>query len=269
MTTTDPTHTRSDNSGVRQDSDADASGDTPPRVPNPDAQAVYEYLQTVDSATLEGLAAKAGLPEAYLTDLLDGLQERGLVSVETGFRVVRVSLAGPDDADDTGRAHDAESRPDDGASDGVATDGGHGLVKTVADSLTTETTPSVNLTPEELWTVLDSRRRRRLVRLLAVLHDPETEYYLDVQDVAAALSTATNGTRTRETRHGEHHRIYVTLVETHLPLLDDHDLVAYYERPQKVQAADDIVDVARVLELVDGSSRDLWPSTAADDEGQR
>jgi len=237
VTANHDTHTRSDNS------------DPTTRVPNPDAQAILDYLDTVDSATVEGLAAKAQLPEAHLRDLLDDLQERDLVAVETGFRAVRVTATGvrlDDDSDDADAAESGES---------VATDGG--MVQTVADALGADGTPSVDLTADQVWTLLASGRRRRFLRLLAVLHDPDQEYYLELRDLATALSTASHGTRVRESRHGEHHQTYVSLVETHVPMLEEYGLVEYYGRVKKLQAADEIVDVVRLMELVQrGCDRD-------------
>jgi len=212
MTARDTTRTRSHNSGSR--------------APNDDAESILDYLETVDSATLDGLAAAAGLPEAQLHDLLDDLQQRGLVDVETGFRDVRVSRTERE----------------------VATDGG--TMRTVGDAISGDASPSVDLTPNEVWTLVGTRRRRRLIRLLAVLHDSDDEYYLELKNVAAALVRTTTGARIPETRHEDHHRVYVSLVQTHVPLLDQHGVVEYHGRVKKVQATDEVLSLARVMELV-------------------
>jgi len=210
MTASDTTRTRSHNSGSR--------------APTEDEEAILNYLESVDSATLNGLAAAAELPEAQLRDHLDDLQDRSLVEVNTGFREVRISRT------------DQE----------VATDRG---AQTVADAISVDDTPSVELTPNQVWTLVAPARRRRLIRLLAVLHDSDDEYYLELKNVAAALVQTTTGARIPETRHEGHHSVYVSLVQTHVPLLDEHGVVEYHTRVKKVQATDKVLALARVMEI--------------------
>jgi len=203
------------------------------RVQNPDAQAILEYLNTVDSATLEGLAARAGLPEAHLRDLLDELQADDLITVQTGFDAVRISITdnGPDQPD-------------------VATDGGlFGLGLFDAD----KTDPDVDLEPEEVWCVLSNCRRRRLIRFLAAFHSEDKEHFVELSQLATALAKAQIGARASEPLSDRRHRMYITLCQTHAPLLDEYGVIEYLDRPQKLRVTDDVIGLAQILEDVDAA----------------
>jgi hypothetical protein len=217
MTARDTTRTDSENS--------DPTG----RVPNGDAQTILDYLETVDYATLEGLAAKSGFPEAQLRDLLDDLQARGLVDVNTGFLTVHIERTDKN----------------------VATDGG--LMRRAVDALSDEKL-NVDLTPAEVFDVLSSGRRRQVVRLLATLRGGDGEgdpAYLDLDDLAALLARSDHGLRANEPVPQEmQHRTYVALYQTHCPALDEAGLIEYYDRPRRLRATDDAVQVARLMELV-------------------
>jgi len=232
MTAREPTHTRSDNSD--------------PRVQNPDAQAIYEYLKTVDQATFERLVAKAGLPEAQLRDILDDLQADGLVTVETGFSTVTISVA-----DDDEHHRDEDS---------VATDGG--AIHTVADAVAGDAA-AVNLASGKVWEILASQRRRKTLRFLATLYEPESKTYIGLRDLATALVQTATARRHQHVSADEYHAVYVSLCQTHAPLLAENGLVRYYERPQKVRPTDDIVDLVRMMGWIDAAcDRDVTEGSA-------
>lgn len=225
MTARENTHSGSDNSA--------------PRVPNPDAQTILEYLETVDSATLQGLAAKAQLRESHLRDLLDQLQADGLVTVTTGFRSVRVEIADEDSAE---------------ADHEIVTDGGrlYPLFGYAADEIDAD----VDLTAEQLWSVLSSVRRRRIIRFLAAFYGPpedDDERYIEVTKLAAVLARAETALRANEDVGDRQHRIYVALVQTHVPMLDDFGVVEYFDRPQKLGVGDDVVDLARLINIAESA----------------
>lgn len=218
MTASENTNTTSDNS-------------TPTgRVPNADAQLIVDYLQTVDSATLEGLAAKSGLAEAQLHDILDDLQDAGLVTVDTGFRCVRVSAVGEPEA---------------------VADGGY--VQRLIDVVGSDDL-DIEIPAGEIFSVLSSRRRRSTIRLLAVLYGGDTDddpAYMELADLARALVKSQRGLRSIEdVPEPAYHRAYTALCQSHLPLLDDVGIVEYYERPQRLRATERAVKVAQVMELV-------------------
>jgi len=49
----------------------------------------------------------------------------------------------------------------------------------------------------------------------------------------------------------DQHATYVSLVQTHLPLLDDLSVVEYYSRVQKVGATDTLLALDAVMDVVD------------------
>lgn len=120
-----------------------------------------------------------------------------------------------------------------------------GLVDRLVD-LATPDQQTISLSEDELYEVLSARRRRMVIRLLAGTYDPETETYVEVNELARAFAH----TNCERPDAQDRKRYYISLVQTHLPLLDEVGLIEYHERPKKIEASAEVVVVADVMSTI-------------------
>jgi hypothetical protein len=223
--------------------DTHAEGENPtPRVQTANAQLVLDCLDSVGSTTFQSLAARTDLTEAILREVLDDLQESGHVDVHTGFSTVRVE-----------RVHQP-----------VAPDGG--VVQRVVDGLDSDPI-ELDMTVAQALDILASERRRRLIRLLPLAFDEgESGPYFGVGDLTNILIKSNLGLRAGESVPTDaYRRLYVALVQTHAPLLDEHGVIEYYERPQKLTATEQAVHLAQLLEMLEDVCTPAPPATGGDE----
>jgi hypothetical protein len=225
---TAPTHThgqRVNSSAGNGDSDADAESHA--AVPNADAQAVLEYLdERGGDCTIEQIRGRLRVPRAYLKTILQDLETDGHIDVNAGFNSVTVTRL-----TDTG---DREAIPDGGTQK--------------SDQLT------VDLAARDIYRAACNRRRRSTIRILSALRnadDVDISRYVPVQALACAIVAAREGVEPETVDSDDRSSVYVTLIQTHLPLLDRLELVSYHDRPQKVEITPDGLAVAELLETVD------------------
>lgn len=215
MTARKPTDAGSDNSGVNDD-----------RI---DRNELLEIVRQRGGATIEGLAKRTGLTQSEVRWMVIALQEAGLIDVQTGLHAVRV-----------------EATPKAQEDDSVATDGG--VIRSLMNAVGGEQ-PSIDLTEAQLFDIIRNERRRRLIRLFAGLYDGDELTFVKVGKLAETLARAEkngDGPLTAQDRR----RQYISLIQTHLPMLDEHGVVEYFDRAKKVRVDEDAVLIADVVDSI-------------------
>lgn len=188
---------------------------------------LIEYLQDVDQpVSLDRLAKATGATRDQLKSRVQELDERGLIIVSIGLYHVTTQMA-----------------------EGVhpVADGGPRV-----DDVDVEV--AAELTPAEIYTVLSNERRREVIRTVArkARRDGVGETYAPVSPLAEAVtSSESDFAPASDAPADEQHATYVSLVQTHLPLLDDFGVVEYYSRVQKVGATDTLLALDVVMNTVD------------------
>ena len=207
MTATDPFDAREENSGVG----------------TVDEQAVLEYLRRYDGATIKGLINATGSTEARIRTIIQNLKEAGQIRIQPRRHSVRLEpLTGVD----------ADRR--------ASTDGG--MLQRLGDLLTGEER-QLAMSDQQLFHLLSSTRRRKVLRLLAGLYDPDEVQYLGTRELASELAK----TEATEPSTNDVHRMYVSLVQVHLPVLDSTGVVEHHERVEKLRPTKDAVLVASLM----------------------
>lgn len=110
----------------------------------------------------------------------------------------------------------------------------------------------IGLTPDEVHTILENERRRAVITELAETDetDHRGEVVLDVGELAERIAAAEVDVTREALTPQQRRRVYITLVQTHAPVLDNYDVVTYHERSKKIEAEPDVEALARVIEYV-------------------
>ena len=229
MTARKPTDAGSDNSGVSDD-----------RI---DRNKLLEIVRQRGGATIEGLAKRTGLPEREVRWMVIDLEEAQRIDVRQTFHAVHVE---PIDEGDP-------------IADG-------GVIQSLMNAVAGEQ-PTVDLTEAQFFDVICNERRRKLIRLFAGLFDEDELTFVKVGELAETLARAesnSDGPITSQDRR----RQYISLIQTHLPLLDEYGVIEYFERPKKLRVDADAVVIADVVdsisELCDGAEEERRPLTEID-----
>jgi hypothetical protein len=192
-------------------------------------------LEERDSLNYNEIAGHTRLPDAYLKRILDQLDQDGYIAVDQGFSVVRI-------------ARTDKPRP-------------------VADGGQPVGVPSVDLAAQDIFTALCNDRRRHAIRLLAYvgvggdedaddIDDGENLAYVEVTDLADMLLRVEHGLRVGESLDSDARTsVYVTLTQSHLPLLDTMGVLEYHERPKKVGVGETVRSLAALLRTIDRASK--------------
>lgn len=187
---------------------------------------LINYLADVDrSVSLTQLTDRLGVTREQLKARIESLEERGLIIVSIGLYHVGVRLV-------------EGVQP-------IADGGGLELVDDVAGGL--------DVTPADVYTALSNERRRETIRVLArqSRQDDSEETYVAVSSLSEAVcASGEDFSSADDLTPNNKHATYVTLTQTHLPLLDDLDVVEYYSRVQKVRPTDAILVLDAVLDMV-------------------
>ncbi len=111
----------------------------------------------------------------------------------------------------------------------------------------------VGLRPADVHTILANGRRRQIIRELAESDrtDHRGETVLEITNLAEAIAADEHDVDRAALTTQQRRRVYITIVQTHAPLLDTYGVVTYHDRPQKVQAKSDVEALAQILEYVD------------------
>jgi hypothetical protein len=116
---------------------------------------------------------------------------------------------------------------------------------------------TVDLAARDIYRVVCNHRRRETIRALSVLRradDIEVSRHVPVRLVACAIVAVRENTDPGNVDSDDRSSTYVTLTQTHLPLLDRFDLVVYYDRPKKVEITPDGCALAELLVMIDNAA---------------
>lgn len=103
-------------------------------------------------------------------------------------------------------------------------------------SATTKDTPSMTIrSKDELFQILSNSRRRYIIYYLSQ-DGPE----LSLKDLATKVAAVEGEMAESEVTPDERQRVYISLYQTHLPKLQDADVVTYDEDERTVALTDDI-----------------------------
>jgi hypothetical protein len=222
MTANDDTRGRSDNFGAG----FEPTPEDYAAALNADAQTVLEYLEECGKVTFEQLRGRTLLPKTYLQTILRDLKEDRYINVSAGYSTVQIKR----------RKADTDGRD-------AIPDGGVDLSET-----------RVDMAARDIYRAACNRRRRQTIRILALLRtndDVEIGCYVPVDTLACAIVAARDQVEPEDVDPDTRRSVYVTLVQTHLPLLDKLGLVRYHDRPQKVEATNDLLELSDLLTSVD------------------
>lgn len=208
MTARKTSDAESDNSGV-------ATGSTEAKL--------LEHIRKRGGATIDGLAKRTGLRQSEIRQLVESLHDADLVTINCGLQAVYVE---PTDEGD------------------LITDGG--VTRTLLSVFGGDDTQQIPLAEDEVFEITSNERRRRLLRLFGGVYDPDRETYLRARDLADVLARVQSDGET--VTRPERRREYVSLIQTHLPLLDEYGVVEYYEGVKKVRVTDTAVVLADFVE---------------------
>jgi hypothetical protein len=94
-----------------------------------------------------------------------------------------------------------------------------------------------------LFEVLSSDRRRYLIYFLQASGGEA-----DLRDLARLIAARENGTDPEDISDKEQKRVYISLYQSHVPKLEDYDLVEYDSEKKRVIATDRITEVTKLFE---------------------
>jgi hypothetical protein len=209
-----------------------------------DEQAVLEYLRRYDGATIEGLINATGGTEGHIRAIISKLKDAGQVRIQPRHHSVRIEpLTGVDAGEDP------------------ATDGG-GVLQRLGNLLTGDD-QRLEMTPQQLYHLLSSNRRRKIVRLLAGMYDPDEAFYIGTRELASELADS----EAAEPTTNDVHRMYVSLTQVHLPVLDSSGVVDHHDRDEKIRPTKDAVLTASLMREIAAATTGEASGTESEIDG--
>jgi hypothetical protein len=130
------------------------------------------------------------------------------------------------------------------ASKSLRPDGG--AIQRVVDAITHDPA-TIELSEEELYTCLESERRRRIIRFVGAFYDDYSPTYIEALTLAQALAGRTPPSEGTAGRDDEVHAYYVSISQVHAPLLDDLGVIEYYDRVGKLEPTETALGVAQLM----------------------
>ena len=104
--------------------------------------------------------------------------------------------------------------------------------------------PEGPIPDDEVYHLLQTRRRRLVLRYLRDREGPHT-----MRDVAEQVAAWEHDTTLQELRSEERQRVYIALYQTHLPRLDDAGVIEYNQSRGIVEVTDRIEQLYEVLDV--------------------
>ncbi|MFC6718117.1 hypothetical protein ACFQGT_10805 [Natrialbaceae archaeon GCM10025810] len=123
-----------------------------------------------------------------------------------------------------------------------------------------ESSPSTTVDPkplsrDEVFHILQTRRRRDVLRYLREADGP-----VELRDLAEQVAAWEHGTTVDGLSSGQRQRVYISLYQSHLPKLDNRGIVAYDKDRGIVERRPRAAELDRYLEDSVGDERsDPWP----------
>lgn len=87
-----------------------------------------------------------------------------------------------------------------------------------------------DLSKDELFRILSNSRRRYIIYYL---HEEGDE--MSLKELAARIAAVENGTAVEDVTDEERQRVYISLYQTHLPKLEEADIVSYDDEERMVE----------------------------------
>lgn len=110
-------------------------------------------------------------------------------------------------------------------------------------------TESRTLSPDEVFATLKNPRRRSVIRYLQENGGQST-----VRELTAEIAAIENDVPVSELAYGQRKTVYTSLYQTHLPKLDELDVIDYDQRSGDVVLADDLEELEVHLEAAERGS---------------
>lgn len=212
----------SDNSGDQSDAAAANTANV---------EQVLRCLREREHApTREELAMDLQYPIETLDAVLDGLERRDIVTVERGAMCDLVQLLDDDsDSEEPRKADCQHPRP---------------IVGTI------------DLSVVGVFNVLDSMRRRTIVRLLASETLPSSRREVPITTLAKYLAAEERDIPRSEVTVRQTTYLGSDLLQTHLPILDDLGVVEWDEYAYGLQPTESVEQLAALLDLIEAACSD-------------
>ena len=208
------------------DQDTRSASDNSGGVPTDEE--LLGYLQEINrSISLKQLAESLGATRARLKPRIKSLEQKGLIIASIGLYHVSVRAVG-------------SAQP--------VTDGG-----------TPDVVSDVDLTTEQILTLLSNERRRETIRVLArqSRRDGDETTYAPVSPLSAVVCASDEDfAPASDASTDDQHSTYVALTQTHLPLLHDNEVIEYHSRVQKVEPTGAVLALDQLLDIVDDVAGD-------------
>lgn len=106
---------------------------------------------------------------------------------------------------------------------------------------------------DELFQILSNSRRRYIIFYLS-----EAGESLPLKELATKIAAAESGTPESDITAEERQRVYISLYQTHLPKLEEADIVSYDDEERTVELTDDILRNGFFWMDPDGADHARW-----------
>lgn len=103
----------------------------------------------------------------------------------------------------------------------------------------------VSLSHETIYTILSSRRRRYVVHALK-----RADEEVDLTELSRQITAWEVGVTPQQVEYQQRRRVYTTLKSTHLPMLDEHDLVEYDDEANTVEPSQKLAELDIYVEAL-------------------
>lgn len=105
--------------------------------------------------------------------------------------------------------------------------------------------PEPGATDEEIFDILSNQRRRHTLHYLQ-----QRDEQVDLRELSEQISAWENDVQPEEITHRDRKTVYTALRQTHLPKMDDADVVNWDSNRGYIEPAEEFDDVEVYLELV-------------------
>ncbi|WP_254829355.1 DUF7344 domain-containing protein [Haloglomus salinum] len=121
-------------------------------------------------------------------------------------------------------------------------------------SSSTEADANTSIEKDDAFHILQNSRRRAVLRYLAA-HDEEERFVM--RDLAEEVAAWEHDTTVQQLVSDERQRVYIALYQSHLPKLDDHDIIEYNQSRGVVEPTELVDALAPYLDEGLHSDADL------------
>jgi hypothetical protein len=121
-------------------------------------------------------------------------------------------------------------------------------------SSSTEADANTSIEKDDAFHILQNSRRRAVLRYL-VAHDEEERFVM--RDLAEEVAAWEHDTTVQQLVSDERQRVYIALYQSHLPKLDDHDIIEYNQSRGVVEPTELVDALAPYLDEGLHSDADL------------